>query len=166
MSLQGQFKEAIECIERGLYIRKLTGVKCMLSGTLGTLALLHAKIGEVDAGLKVLSEALESVEETGERYWEAEFHRLHAELLLMKGDGVGAETSLVKAIEVARVQKAKSWELRAATDLAGLWREQGKTAQAYQLLSEIYGWFTEGFDTPDLLSARALLDELTQDIHF
>jgi len=160
LSLQGQFKEAIECIERGLYIRKLTGVKCMLSGTLGTLALLHAKIGEVDAGLKVLSEALESVEETGERYWEAEFHRLHAVLLLMKGNETKAESSLVKAIEIARDQEAKSWELRAATDLAGLWRKQVKKEQAHQLLSEIYGWFTEGFDTPDLLAAKSLLDEL------
>lgn len=132
----------------------------MLSGTLGTLALLHAKIGEVDAGLKVLSEALESVEETGERYWEAEFHRLHAVLLLMKGNETKAESSLVKAIEIARDQEAKSWELRAATDLAGLWRKQVKKEQAHQLLSEIYGWFTEGFDTPDLLAAKSLLDEL------
>jgi predicted ATPase len=80
----------------------------------------------------------------------------------MQGDEVGAEASLRKAIEVARRQKAKSWELRAATGLARLWQTEGRTDEAYELLAPIYDWFTEGFDTPDLTAAQALLEELSK----
>jgi predicted ATPase len=102
------------------------------------------------------------VEETGERYYEAEIHRLKGELLLMQGDEAEAETSFHKAIEVARRQSAKSWELRATVSLCRLWQKQGKVDEARQMLAEIYGWFTEGFDTPDLQEARALLEELSR----
>ena len=78
----------------------------------------------------------------------------------MQGDHAEAEGSFHKAIEVARRQRARSWELRATTSLACLWQEQGKTDEARQVLGEIYGWFTEGFDTPDLRQAKALLEEL------
>ena len=108
------------------------------------------------------------VEEMDERYFEAELYRLRGELLLMQGDDVEAEASLHQAescfqhaIEVARHQQAKSWELRATTSLARLWQKQGRVDEARQMLAEIYGWFTEGFDTPDLKEARTLLDELT-----
>lgn len=100
------------------------------------------------------------VEKTDERHWEAELYRIRAEILLMLDEETKAEESLRKAIEVARRQSAKSWELRAATNLARLWKKQGKISEAEKMLGEIYGWFTEGFDTPDLKAAKALLDEI------
>jgi predicted ATPase len=92
---------------------------------------------------------------------EAEFHQLKRELLLARGDGeAAAEACYRKAIEVARRQQARSWELRAVMSLCRLWQWQGKREKARQILAEIYGWFTEGFDTPDLQEAKALLEEL------
>ncbi len=113
-------------------------------------------------GLTTLAEALALVEQTDERHWEAELYRLRAELLLMQGDDAEAEASLHKAIKVARRQQAKSWELRATVSLCRLWQQQGRMDEARQMLAEIYGWFTEGFDTPDLQEAKALLEELSR----
>jgi predicted ATPase len=107
-----------------------------------------------------LAEALALVEQTDERYYEAELYRLKGELLLLQGDDAEAEASLEKAIQVAQRQQAKSWELRATVSLARLWQEQGRADEARQMLAEIYGWFTEGFDTLDPKEARALLEEL------
>jgi predicted ATPase len=112
-------------------------------------------------GRDTLDEAFAFVERTDERYCESELHRLRAEFLLAEGDTMGAETALQNAIEVARGQSARSWELRATTALSRLWLEQGKAAEARQALKAIYEWFSEGFETPDLLDARALLDEFT-----
>ena len=99
---------------------------------------------------------------TGERYYEADLHRLKGELLLQQAvpDAPQAEACLQQALAVARRQQAKSWELRTAMSLARLWQQQGKRATARQLLAEVYGWFIEGFDIPDLQEARALLDVL------
>jgi predicted ATPase len=102
------------------------------------------------------------VEQTDERHREAELYRLKGELLLLQGDDAEAEASFHKAIEVARRQQAKSWELRATVSLCRLWQQQGKLEEARQLLTEIYGWFTEGFDTPDLQEAKALLEGLSR----
>ena len=102
-------------------------------------------------------------ERQGESCWEAELYRLKGELLLMRGkveDGTEAEACFRRALAVARKQRAGSWELRAATGLCRLWHEQGREAEARELLQGIYGWFTEGFDTADLEEARALLDAL------
>jgi predicted ATPase len=102
------------------------------------------------------------VVDKGERFWEAELYRLKGELLLA-GSAVHdteAEISFRQAFDVARHQQAKSLELRAAMSLSRLWQRQGKRAEAQQLLAEVYGWFTEGFDTPDLQEAKALLDKL------
>src|SRR5262249_50460261 len=106
--------------------------------------------------------ALAVVDKTGERYWEVEIHRLKGELLLALSaeQHAEAETCFHQALAVARHQEAKSLELRAATSLSRLWQRQGKRAEAQQLLAPIYGWFTEGFDTPDLREARALLEAL------
>ena len=131
--------------------------------TLGSLAEAQAKTGHPEHGLTTLGEALDRVEETDERLWEAELHRLRAELMIILGDDAKAETSLKKAIGVARLQSAKSWELRASTSLARLWQKQGKVVEAGQMLGEIYGWFSEWFDTPDLREARALLEEFAED---
>ena len=99
----------------------------------------------------------------GLRRWEAELHRLKGKLLLQQRipDEAQAETCFHQAIDIARQQQAKSLELRAAMSLARLWQQQGKQAEAYELLVPIYGWFTEGFDTTDLREAKALLDELS-----
>lgn len=94
-------------------------------------------------------------------YYDAELHRLRGELLLVTGaTEAEAEICFQQAIEIARQQSAKSWELRATTSLARLWQRQGKKAEARQMLAEIYGWFTEGFDTANLKDAKALLEEL------
>ncbi len=113
-----------------------------------------------------MAEALTRGERTGERKFEAELHRLKGELLLSQVEAEmgmryqDAETCFQRALEVARRQHARSWELRAAMSLSRLWQKQGKKEKARKLLQEIYGWFTEGFDTADLMEARVLLDAL------
>jgi predicted ATPase len=133
---------------------------------LANLADLCVKADQIQAGLELVAEALVQVEPTGERFWEAEIWRVRGDLVLQQGP-VGAdnpveaeaETCYQKAIELARGQNAKSLELRATTALARLRGRQGKHGEAHQMLSEIYGWFTEGFDTGDLRDAKRLLSE-------
>jgi len=145
---------------------------------LALLAEAYGKGGQVEAGLATVAEALECVDKTGERYHEAELYRLRGELTLAQPSVQGpaaadthaqsqpaslheeAVACFQKAIEVARQQSAKSWELRAVMSLSRLWLSQGKKAEARQLLADIYGWFTEGFDTKDLQEAKVLLEEL------
>jgi adenylate cyclase len=112
--------------------------------------------------LRVLEEALVIVHKSGEGYFEAEIYRLKGELLLQQvaEKEEEAEVCFRKALDVARRQKAKSLELRAAMSLTHLWRQQGKREEARHLLAEIYGWFTEGFNLPDILEAKALLNAL------
>jgi predicted ATPase len=113
-----------------------------------------------DEGLKRLVEAAKLIETTQERWAEAEMYRPRGMLLLSLSEHAAAEHSYRNALAVARHQSAKFWELRAALELARLWRDQGKRTEAHNLLAPIYGWFTEGFDTPVLQGAKALLDEL------
>ena len=117
--------------------------------------------GQWQAALEHLAEARGLAEEKGARYDQAETLRLTADVLLAMGDAAAAEASYHEAIAIAQQQNAKLWELRAATSLARLWRDQGKRAAARDLLAPVYGWFTEGFGTPVLLEAKALLDELS-----
>jgi predicted ATPase len=163
LAMLGQVQEGMTQMRKGMAALRNLGERCYLSGKLCTLAVSQAKAGQPEQGLTILAEAIALVEETDERHWEAELHRLRAELLLVQGDEAEAEASFHKAIEVARRQNAKSWELRATTSLAYLWQMQGKVDEARQVIEEIYGWFVEGFDTPDLKEAKALLDELTQE---
>jgi DNA-binding SARP family transcriptional activator/predicted ATPase len=156
----GQVQEGMVKLRAGIAAGRSIGGLRHLPGRLLSLAEAQAKSGHPEEGLLTLAEALALVEETDERHWEAELHRLRAELLLMQGAEDVAETSFQKAIEVARLQQARSWELRATTSLARRWQKQGRTREARELLAQIYGWFTEGFDTPDLQEARALLEEL------
>src|SRR5262249_60030972 len=113
-------------------------------------------------GLQALAEAHTLLEQHEERWWEAEVCRLRGVLLLRQTltQSEEAETWLQRALDVARRQQAKSLELRAAMSLAQLWHQQGKRQEAHDLLSEVYAWFTEGFDTADLQDAKALLDTL------
>jgi len=109
-----------------------------------------------------LDAARTEAEQTGEQWWTAEMHRLRGDLLLERQRMNGAaEQSYLQAIEIAQRQQARSLELRATTALCRLWRRQGKNVQAHQILSELYGWFTEGFDTYDLRIARELLQQLS-----
>ena len=107
-----------------------------------------------------LAEAGEIIERTEERYNEAQLHRLRGDLLNTTGDRAAAERNYIQALEVAKRQRVKLWELRAATSLARLRSDQGKRTEACDLLAPIYGWFTEGLDTPVLKDAKALLDQL------
>ena len=133
---------------------------------LALLAEAHGKIGQVERGLELLAKMSAAVERTRERSYEAELYRLRGELLLKSAAPFSesvteeAESCLHKAIAVARHQNAKSMELRAATSLSRFWKGRGKTDEARRLLSEVYGWFMEGFDSGDLKCAKALLDEM------
>jgi predicted ATPase len=121
------------------------------------------KLGNADEALRALEAAVVHVERRGsDAWWEPEVYRSMGDLLLRRNPSAPdrAEASYRRAIERARAQEAKSWELRAATSLARLWRDQGKPAEARDLLAPVYGWFTEGFDTADLTDAKALLDHL------
>ena len=126
------------------------------------LADVHRRAGDADRALEVLGEALEQVEQTDQRVYEAELHRLKGAVLLARTPSPTgeAEACLRRALAVAEGQKARLWELRAATDLARLWQAQGRPREARALLEPVYAWFTEGFDTPDLKEAKALLEEL------
>jgi predicted ATPase len=111
--------------------------------------------------LALLDDALQIAERTGERWFAAELNRHKGELLLRQGHSEAAEEQYRKALSIAQGQEAKLWELRAAVSLARLRYEQDRRAEARDLLAPVYGWFTEGFDTPDLKEAKALLDQLT-----
>lgn len=137
---------------------------------LACLAVTYGQAGQPDVGLRVLAEARAVVDTYEERCCAAEIVRLHGALLLQQAQqrpGVASPAAAATAAQhfqqarlLARQQQAKFWELRATMSLARLWRQQGRRAEAYELLAPLYGWFTEGFDTPDLQEARALLEEL------
>jgi predicted ATPase len=131
-------------------------------GTLGLLAEAYGRIGQAEDGLRLLGEALTAMHNTGERLYEAALYCIQGVLLLRQTvpDASRAEACFQQALDVARRQQAKSWELRAATSLSRLWQCQGKRDEARELLTEVYSWFTEGFDTADLQEAKALLEAL------
>jgi len=124
------------------------------------LSCAHEIAGQVEDALTLLDEALQVVGRTGERWFAAELYRHKGQLRLRQGDSEAAAELYRKALGIAREQEAKLWELRAAVSLARLRRDQGRHTEAHDLLAPVYGWFTEGFDTPDLKEAKALLDQL------
>jgi predicted ATPase len=149
-------------MHHGLTAWRAMGIEAGLPYWLAMLAEAYGSTGQVEAGRRVLAEALTLVDRTKERWWEAELHRLKGELLLAlsTNNAAEAETCFHQALDAARRQEAKSLELRAAMSLARLWQQQGMRAEARDLLAPVYGWFTEGFDTADLQEAKALLEEL------
>lgn len=167
LAQQEQEEEGIAQIRQGLAASRAMGAGVGVPYWLALLAELYGKVGQVEEGLPLLTEALTVVDKTGERFYEAELYRLKGELSLQSN--VQSPESRVKeveecflqAIEISRRQQAKSLELRAVTSLARLWQRQGKRIEAHKLLSEVYNWFTEGFDTKDLQEAKALLEELS-----
>jgi predicted ATPase len=160
---RGQGKASIAELRSAIASIRTIGTAAELPWYLALLAQVHADVGQTAEGLDAIAEALALVAITNERFYEAEIYRVKGELLLKHGERDGAaaaEACFRQALEIAEAQCAKSWELRAATSLARLWRDQGKRTEAHDLLAPIYGWFTEGFDTADLTDAKAMLDEL------
>jgi class 3 adenylate cyclase/tetratricopeptide (TPR) repeat protein len=156
----GRTEEGLALLVKGLAAYRATGAALFVPTLLTELAEGYGNGGRLSEGLRCLDEVAGLIEVTQERWAEGDMHRARGELLVAIGDFAGAETSFHQAIAVARRQSAKLWELRAATGLARLWRDQGKRTEARDLLVPIYGWFTEGFDTPVLQGAKALLNEL------
>ncbi|HSF32483.1 MAG TPA: winged helix-turn-helix domain-containing protein [Candidatus Tectomicrobia bacterium] len=184
----GRVEEGIAQMRQALAALRATGTELSQPYHLALLAEAYGRGGQIEAGLWVLEEALVAAEQHAEHLYEAELQRLKGELLLNKSvaagfipaptaihngpaSSVGAaglsslrmqvQACFQTALDVARRQQAKSWELRAALSLSRLWQQQGKRAEALELLEPVYGWFTEGFDTADLQEAKALLDELS-----
>jgi predicted ATPase len=161
LAKQERVEDGIALMHQIIKSTKEMGAMMGYTMRLFMLAGAYARSGQVETGLTALDEALVIVDHNGEHLWEPEIHRLKGELLLMRGAAEAeAEAHYWRAIEIARQQSAKSWELRATTSLCRLWQQQGKRGEARELLGEIYDWFTEGFDTPDLQNAKALLDAL------
>ena len=182
LSRRGRHEEAIANMRQGLVALQTTGTELMRPRFLGLLAEALGRSGQAEEALRILEEALDMVSGSGERDYEAELYRLKGELLLMPGAGRGASPPTAgkeaaaepeahafaeaqgcfsQSIKIARQQKARSWELRAALSLARLYRSRGEPERARGLLAQTYATFDEGFDTADLRAARALLDELS-----
>jgi predicted ATPase len=157
---RGQPTEGIAMLRAGVAAYRATGAVTHLPYFLTLLADAEGKAKELDQGLGHLTEAERLVAEIEDRWAEAELYRVRGELLRAGQDPGGAERCFSQAIDIAQQQSGKFWELRAATSLARLWHEQGKRDAARDLLSLMYGWFTEGFDTPVLKEAKVLLDTL------
>ncbi|MGH9428498.1 MAG: hypothetical protein ACRD2L_19600, partial [Terriglobia bacterium] len=156
------------------------GAELLLSYYLALLAEVYGEMGQAEEGLAVLTEALAVADKGGERFYEAELYRLKGELTLKQFNvqrstfkvpntqhptpstqaEAEAEACFLKAIDIAQKQQGKSLELRAVMSLARLWQKQDKKKEAHKMLSNLYGWFTEGFDTKDLQEAKVLLAEL------
>lgn len=172
LAQQGQVEEGIAKIHQALNIYQASGVKFTLTDLLGSLAEAYGLSGQTEKGLEFMSDALAEVERGGERYYEAELYRLKGELLLRdsrtedrKKVEKKAKACFLQSLAIARQQKAKSFELRTAISLSLLLQKQGKGSEARTLLKDIYGWFTEGFDTPDLKAAKSLIEELSKKLH-
>ncbi len=161
-SVTGQFTDAVNMIKAGISAHRSTGSTMWLPLYFSYLASAHAELGQYEDAWRCIGEAMTALETTKERWWEAEINRMAGEIALKspKPDVAKAEGYFERSIAVARAQRAKSWELRAAMSMARLWRDQGKRDAARDLLAAVYAWFTEGFDTLDLKEAKSLIDAL------
>jgi predicted ATPase len=162
LAQQGQAQEGIEQLRQGFIALRATGTELGRPHFLALLAEAYGIMGQPETGLTALTEALTLADTTGDRWCESELYHLKGALLLQQSSDnqAEAETCFQQAIVIAQNQEAKSLELRAATSMARLWQGQGKREEARQVLGDVYGWFTEGFETADLKDAKALLDEL------
>jgi predicted ATPase len=158
---QGAVEEAIDRIREGVSRWTRLGRTLLLPYGLAFLAEGLTRHGDRAAGVAAVREGLKTADATGEHMWDAELHRINGMAPLAENKLDEGQAYLHQAIRIAQAQRAKSLELRAARDLARLWGEQGRRAEARDLLTPVYGWFTEGFDTGDLKDAKALLDALT-----
>jgi predicted ATPase len=160
--LAGKASKAIQLISSGITSFRSTGGTHFFPFRLSYLAMAHAEVGQFEEAWRCIGEAMTAVETTKEKWCEAEVHRVAGEIALksQEPDATKAQAYFERALAIARQQRAKSWELRAAMSMARLWRDQGKRDEAHDLLTSVYGWFTEGFDTLDLKEAKGLLDAL------
>ena len=159
----GKYEEGITKILQSMATYEATGAGLVQAGNLAVLAGLYGAAGRIEEGLRRIAEALVISQESDERGWEGLLHSIKGGLILQsgrQGSAAEAEECFHRAIEIARRQNAKSIELRATIGLSRLWQQQGKGKKAHKMLLDIYSWFTEGFDTPDLKDARTLLEEL------
>ncbi len=163
LTLSGKAPDAVSMLTSGIAAYQSTGSTLWLPPYWSDLANAYAELGQLDEAWRCIGDALARIETTKEKWCEAEVHRTAGEIALMspEPDAARAEACFERALAVAREQRAKSWELRAAMSIARLWRDQGKRDVARELLAPVYDWFTEGFDTLDLREAKALLNELT-----
>jgi predicted ATPase len=165
LALTGKVSDAVDTFTSVIPVWRSTGTTIFLPLWLSLWARASADLGQFDKAWNYIDEAITRVKKTKETWYEAEVHRIAGEIALMspEPDAAKAEACFERALAVARQQQAKSWELRAATSMARLWRDQRKRDEARELLAPVYGWFTEGFDTRDLKEAKALLTELQHD---
>jgi predicted ATPase len=158
----GQSEAGLAQMREGLARHREIGAADLVPAALALVAEVLRKLGRPAEGLSAVTEALMVAQQSGQHYWEAELHRLAGVLTLQAGSPAtgDAESSFLRALEIARRQRAKSLELRAAASLSRLWADKENVKEAHALLSSVYAWFTEGFDTADLSEARSLLEEL------
>jgi predicted ATPase len=161
-ALTGKAADAVRAITSGITSLRSTGATLYEPFYLSLLALAHAELGQLDDAWRCIDDSIETIERSKEKWCEAEVHRIAGEIALksLAPDAEKAEKHFERAVSAAGRRQMKSFELRAAMSMARLWRDQGKPQQARELLAPVYGWFTEGFDMPDLKEAKALLDEL------
>jgi predicted ATPase len=161
-ALTGKASNAVEMITTGIIALRSAGATMWMPLYLSYLARAHAELGQFTDAWRCIGEAMTAIETTKEHLWDAEVNRIAGEIALKspERDGAKAEAYFERALEVARKQQAKSYELRTAMSMARLWCDQDKRDEARELLAPVYGWFTEGFDTLDLKEAKTLLNEL------
>jgi predicted ATPase len=156
----GDLPGGISLLRSGSAAYRATGAEAWMPHYLALLAGACEIAGQVEEASTLLDDALQIVERTGERWFAAELNRYKGQLLLRQGQSEAAEELYRRALSIAEEQEAKLWELRAAASLAGLRRDQGRHTEARDVLAPVYAWFTEGFGTPDLREAKALLEAL------
>ena len=156
----GDPTQGLDLISKGISLRRAIGTVIGTAMNFASQAEVYAAVGRPVEALASMNEAIQVTDTTEDRMYEAEVFRLRGDLFNRSGDQPAAEESYGRALAVARRQSAKTLELRVATSLAQLWRDQGKRTKACDLLASVYGWFTEGLDTPVLQDAKKLLDQL------
>jgi predicted ATPase/class 3 adenylate cyclase len=162
LSLTGKASEAIQMFTSWIGAYRSTGATIYMPLHLSLLARANAELGQFDDAWRYMDEAMVAIETTNERWFEAEAIRIAGQITLLSSEpnAAKAQAYFERALQTARQQQAKSWELRAAMSMARLWSDQGKREQAHALLAPVYGWFTEGFDTRDLKEAKTLVEQL------
>ena len=160
--LVGRTEDGMALVNKGMAVWKAIGAGIWLPALNAALAEAYAALDDMSAAMAHIEASLEQLERPGweEHAWYSDSLRIKGRLLTQQGDLAEAESWYQRALNVARAQQAKSLELRAVTALAELWLQQGKPREAHALLAPVYGWFTEGFDTRDLIHAKVLIDKL------
>ena len=161
LAAQNRVEEGIAQVRQGIKTFRATCAQTWIPHFLGLQAESLGQANQIDDARRAVVDALAQIAKTEERCWLADLYRVKGELLQASGNDTEAEHCFMQALDIARRQRAKSWELRATVSLARLWQQQGKPEQAQSMLSEIYSWFTEGFDTADLKEAKTLLKDLS-----